>query len=361
MMRPFSSPGVGYVAAPSICNTNAGGSWAARGRLYKEASFHGPNQAGCNAGLAPACIGSHYAVRTSAIRQIGGIGPELAEDFTTSFLLNAQGWDGAFALDAEAHGEGPPTFSAMIVQEFQWSRSLTTVMLDLLPKKWTSLTWRLRARFSFALAHYSLLAIATLLGVAIIPIAAVSGTPWMEVNYVEFIIRWFGLSLPLFVITLILRHHRVLRPVDAKILAWETWLFCFTRWPYVALGVFAAVKEHIKPTQVTFKVTPKGDHGVHHLPTRLVAPYLAIAGLTGLAILERSGNRSVHGYVLLGLLETAIYLTVALLVIVLHAHETRQHAKVSWRRALPTVVTPSVLLLIVTAIFVASLTSVFHL
>jgi cellulose synthase/poly-beta-1,6-N-acetylglucosamine synthase-like glycosyltransferase len=116
--RLFTSPTVVYVAAPSICDTNASHSWAACGRLDKESSLHGPSQADCNDGFAPVRIGSHHAIRTPTIRQIGGIGSELAEDFTTAFLLNASRWEGAFALDAEAHSEGPPTFGALLVKSF---------------------------------------------------------------------------------------------------------------------------------------------------------------------------------------------------------------------------------------------------
>ena len=79
IVRPFSDPAIGYVSAPSVCDTNAAVSWAARGRLYREATFHGAFQLGHSDGWAPACIGSHYAVRTRALRDIGGIGPELAE------------------------------------------------------------------------------------------------------------------------------------------------------------------------------------------------------------------------------------------------------------------------------------------
>ena len=43
------------------------------------------------------CIGSHYAVRTRALREIGGLGPELAEDFSTSFLPSAGSAIGPFA------------------------------------------------------------------------------------------------------------------------------------------------------------------------------------------------------------------------------------------------------------------------
>ena len=61
VVRPFADPRVGYVAAPSVCDANAGRSWAARARLYTEATLHGPLQAGYAGGAAPLCIGSHYA------------------------------------------------------------------------------------------------------------------------------------------------------------------------------------------------------------------------------------------------------------------------------------------------------------
>ncbi len=62
--------------------------------MYREATFHGPFQLGYSDGYAPLCIGSHYAVRTAAIREIGGIGPELAEDFSTSYQAANWIWAG---------------------------------------------------------------------------------------------------------------------------------------------------------------------------------------------------------------------------------------------------------------------------
>ena len=106
ILAPFIDESVGYVAAPSICDANAHTSWAARARLNSEAMFHGPIQAGTNAGWVPICIGSHYAVRTKALKEIGGIGPELAEDYSTTVAMNAHGWRGVLAYDAVAHGDG---------------------------------------------------------------------------------------------------------------------------------------------------------------------------------------------------------------------------------------------------------------
>src|SRR5581483_7235588 len=107
MIEPFRDPAIGYGAAPSICDANADHSWAARARLYAEASLHGALQAGYSHRFAPLCIGSHYAVRTQALQEIGGLGPELAEDHSTTLLFNAHGWRGSFALNAIAHGDGP--------------------------------------------------------------------------------------------------------------------------------------------------------------------------------------------------------------------------------------------------------------
>src|ERR1700687_4305813 len=118
MLRGFADPKVGYVSAPSICDKNAEESWSARGRLYVEGLLHGPLQAGYTGGLAPLCIGSHYAVRTMALKEIGGLGPELAEDHSTSLIMNAHGWRGVHALNAIAHGAGPQTFADLATQEF---------------------------------------------------------------------------------------------------------------------------------------------------------------------------------------------------------------------------------------------------
>lgn len=79
--------------------------------------MHGPQGASRSAGALPCCIGSHYAVRTAALRHIGGIGPELDEDYSTSMIMTAHGWRGVFAIDAIASGDGPVTFEDAMRQE----------------------------------------------------------------------------------------------------------------------------------------------------------------------------------------------------------------------------------------------------
>ncbi|WP_225833527.1 glycosyltransferase [Streptomyces sp. NK08204] len=339
-VRPFADPAVGYVAAPSVCDANADASWAARGRLHREAAFHGPMQLGHTDGLAPLCIGSHYAVRTAALRDIGGLGPELAEDFSTTFLLNSAGWQGAFAIDAEAHGDGPLTFAAMVTQEFQWSRSLVVMLLGMLPRHLGRMPGRLRLRFAFALSYYPLLALTTTCGLLLPPVAAVTGIPWINVNYAAFLVHFWSMSAFLVLLTVLLRSRGLLRPADAPLLSWEGWLFGLTRWPYVAWGVVAAVVQRLRPKKIVFKVTPKIRDGMEPLPLRLMLPYLLITVVLSTAAVIGELTGPAVGYVFLCLLGSLSYGMVTLAVSALHARETARSAGVRVYRALRTVALP---------------------
>jgi cellulose synthase (UDP-forming) len=332
MVRPFTDPAIGYVAAPSLCDSNAAGSWVARGRLYAEASFHGALQLGHH-GLSPVCIGSHYAVRTAALKEIGGIGPELAEDFSTTFLLSSAGWQGAFAHQAEAHGEGPHTFAAMATQEFQWSRSLVTILLGLAPGHLSSMPWRLRARFVFALLYYPLFSVMTGLGLLLPPVAAVTGDGWLAVNYLEFLLRWCVVSSCLVAIHLVLRGRGLLRPRNPPVASWEHWMYVLAKWPFVARGVSAALLNRIRPRQIGFAVTPKQRAGLEALPTRLILPHAAIALLAVGSALIGENRTDAAGYVFLCLLSGTTYTIVTLAIVLRHAREVSLDAGVRLRHA----------------------------
>lgn len=326
MVRPFADEAIGYVSAPSVCDTNAAQSWSARGRLHREATFHGPAQLGHSAGMAPVCIGSHYAVRTRALREIGGVGPELAEDFSTSFLMNSAGWQGAFAIDAEAHGDGPLTFSAMLVQEFQWSRSVTVLASGLVLRHIGRMPLKLRLRFSYALIYYYLLAGTTVGGLALAPYAAVTGVPWVNVNYVEFLLRWWSISFWVLALVLLLRRRGLLRPHRAPIISWENNLYCLTRWPMIAWGVIAGLMLQIRPRALTLKVTPKGASGIEPFPMRLVMPYLLIVLIMSGASIYAESYTNAAGYVFLCLLCAVTYSVVSIVVPILHALECARAA-----------------------------------
>ncbi len=123
--------------------------------LYAEASLHGSLQAGYNNGWAPLCIGSHYAVRTASLEEDRRARSSLREDHSTT-LMNAGGWRGVHAVNAIAHGDGPATFADLVVQEFQWSRSLVTILLHTFSPACRPAAAELKFQFLFSQLWYPL-------------------------------------------------------------------------------------------------------------------------------------------------------------------------------------------------------------
>ncbi|MEJ7582727.1 MAG: glycosyltransferase [Acidimicrobiales bacterium] len=285
IVRPFADARIGYVSAPSICDANLSAGWTVRGRLYKEAALHGPVQAGCNAGWAPVCIGSHYAVRTVALQEVGGLGPELAEDYSTTLWLQSAGWDGVFAIDAEAHGDGPETLAAMLVQEMQWSRSLGLIFTRWAPKRFRTTPLRARIRLGFALTHYLAQAIFFAVGVALPCIAVVLHMGWGSNSLIGFYSHLWPSSLVLLVLTWLLRRQGVLRPRSAKLWSLDLLLFQIVRWPWTAWAFVYGMWLGIRARDPGFAVTPKGPQAQAGVSARLLVPTLALGILPASVVL----------------------------------------------------------------------------
>ncbi len=320
MLRPFADPAVGYVSAPSICDQNAGESWSARGRLYAEASMHGSLQVGFNHGLSPLCIGSHYAVRTKALKSIGGLGPELAEDHSTTLMMNAHGWRGIHALDAIAHGDGPRTFADLITQEFQWSRSLMMILLQYSPSLIKRLPPRLKIQFLFSQLWYSLFSLFMALMFVMPIIALVRGRTFVDVSYPDFLLHFVPQSVLLILFAYRWRSTRTFRPVNARILSWEMTLFLFARWPWALVGALAAIRDWATGSFVDFRVTPKGTSEVDPLPFRVLAPYALLSLASILPVLSVNAEES-SGFYIFATMNAAIYTLLLLVIIVQHARE----------------------------------------
>ncbi|MBC8641968.1 glycosyltransferase [Caballeronia sp. EK] len=321
MLRPFADPKVGYVSAPSICDRNANESWAARGRLYMEAALHGPLQAGHNGGLAPLCIGSHYAVRTSALHGIGGLGPELAEDHSTTLMMNAHGWRGVHALDALASGEGPRTFADMATQEYQWARSLTVILFRHASSSFRRLPWRLKGQFLFAQLWYPLFSLAMAGSVAMPIIALLTGRVWANVSYSEYLLHAAPVTASILLLMVWLKAKGFLRPHSATVVSWEGLAFLFARWPWSLLGVVSAIFDCVRGRESTFRVTPKTAVADPHAPTRVIAPYLWLSLMCGLPVLLVNDPSSARGFFVISIFNAVVYLAIAVTIVVAHARE----------------------------------------
>ena len=321
MLRPFADPEVGYVSAPSICDKNAAMSWAARGRLYAEASLHGAFQAGHTAGGAPLCIGSHYAVRTAALREIGGLGPELAEDHSTTMMFNAAGWRGVHALDAIAHGDGPNTFADLATQEFQWSRSLVTILLKYTPLYVGKLSPGLKFQFLFAQLWYPVYAF-TMATSFLLPIIALTfRTVFVNVSYPACLLHFYPMTVVLIALAYQWRSYGINRPRDAKVFSWEMIVFVFARWPWMLLGSAMALRDWLTGSFVDFRVTPKGAGGVGPPPVRAIAPYAALSLASSLPALLVADADHASGFYIFALANAVTYAAVFAVIVVQHCRE----------------------------------------
>ncbi|MDX3975772.1 MAG: glycosyltransferase [Shinella sp.] len=323
MVRPFADPAVGYVSAPSICDRNAHESWSARGRLYVEASMHGSLQAGYNGGMAPVCIGSHYAVRTAALKDIGGLGPELAEDHSTTLFMNAHGWRGVHALDAIAHGDGPRTFSDLVTQEFQWSRSLVMILLQYTPQLIGRLPLRLKVQFLFSQFWYPLYAFFLALTFLLPTIVLLYGQNFVSVTYPDFLLHFMPQSLMILIMAFWWRASGTFRPIDGKIFSWESMLFLLARWPWVLAGTFAAFRDWMTGSFVDFRVTPKGTSEVDPLPLRVLAPYilLVLVSISPVLFIEDAGQT--RGFYIFAIINTCFYIFLIFMIVHQHARENK--------------------------------------
>lgn len=327
MLRPFADPGVGYVSAPSICAANAAQSWAARTRMYTEAAFHGVFQSGYTGALAPMCIGSHYAVRTAALREVGGLGPELAEDHSTSMLMNAGGWRGVHAIDAIAYGDGPANLPDMVTQEFQWSRSLLTLLLSHTGHYVGRLPLRLKFLFVFCQLWYPLFALNMAL-MYFMPIVALGfDVRFADVTYPAFIGHAFPTVLVLTTFAFQLRHDGFFRPYRAKVIAWEKALFICIQWPWVLWGCIMAVRDRITGKFVAFRITPKGAAASSRLPARVLAVYVVLALGCILPVLLAQDVTQARGFHLLSIFNALLYTSIVLIIVVHHLREN----KIDWR------------------------------
>jgi cellulose synthase (UDP-forming) len=327
VVAPFADPRVGYVAAPSVCDSNAATSWSARGRLYAEAVLHGSTQAGSNADYAPSCFGSHYAVRTAALKQVGGLGPELAEDFTTTLMLSSYGWRGVFTPDAEAHGEGPDSVADCVTQEFQWARSMMRVLLTITPRYWRGLSFRGKVRLGGAQLWYPLHTV-VMLSMVLLPVwALVDHAPLMHVGVGAFFVHLVPLGVVLLVAVWILRAFGFLRPANAPVLSWEAVLFRLISWPWALIGCANALWGAVSGHEHGFRVTPKQAGGERPLPVRVIVPYLVLAAVSIIPVFLVRHPGAARGYYLWALLNGGTYVFASIAVVALHIAENRAHSR----------------------------------
>jgi cellulose synthase (UDP-forming) len=235
--------------------------------------------------------------------------------------MNAGGWRGVHAIDAIAHGEGPRTFADLVTQEFQWSRSLTTILLQYSPRYLPKLSPRLKFQFVFSQLWYPLFSIFMAIMFAMPVIALVGGVNFVNVSFPLFLLHVSPLSLIMIVIAYRLRASGSNRPSDAKVVSWEGLLFLLARWPWSLAGTIAALRDWATGSFVDFRVTPKGRDPAGPLSARVLAPYAAISLASALPALLIDNAGAARGFYAFAIYNAALYAILLLAVVAAHLRE----------------------------------------
>lgn len=119
----------------------------------------------------------------------------------------------------------------------------------------------------------------------LLPVAALmTGQVFVNVTYPDFLLHFTPISVVLTLFAFFWRATGTFRPHDAKLFGWEGLAFIFLRWPWSLAGSLAALRDYISGSFVDFRITPKGRQQQRSLPLRVIAPYIALAGLCAAAM-----------------------------------------------------------------------------
>ncbi len=235
--------------------------------------------------------------------------------------MNAGGWRGVHAVNAIAHGDGPTTFADLIVQEFQWSRSLMTILLQYSRHYVPKLPPRLRFQFLFSQLWYPLFSSFMALMFVLPAVALLRGNVLVNASYPAFLAHFLPASLIMIVFAFFWRGTGAFRPHDAKLFSWEAMVFLFLRWPWSLMGVLAAIRDTLRGNFVDFRITPKGTQAKPPLPLRVVAPYIVLAALSLFAMVLAPRENGAEGFFVFAAVNVAIYAGLSVFLLIRHAME----------------------------------------
>ena len=327
----FADPRVAYVAMPSI---NRAGSWISEARQTQEAWYYGPSQMSYSYSYMPMMTGSHYAVRTSALRSAGGIGPELDEDMTTTMMFAAAGFRGVYAGNAIAFGDGPETFDDAAKQEFQWAKSAVICYVRwrklIFPRTWTAMglgTWFrvfvVRTWYPLQLLWFVFL---WAFG-APLAVFATGGRGWCapgscHLSLLNLMLRLLPIAVCQWSLELLARRNDWLRARGTPFWSVDLVVYRVVRPVWISMGLVAGLLELAFGKVPSFGVTPKGREGV--LPLRVTACWPFMLLQTGYCAMLMTGTSAVS--------LPAMLLALMLALVLVHVWVVARHfASQKWR------------------------------
>lgn len=265
----FMDPEVSYIAMPNI---NKKGSWISNARQTHEAWYYGPSQLSYSYDSMPMCTGSHYAVRTSALKDVGGIGPELDEDMTTTMIMVSNGKRGVYAGNAIAFGEGPLSLEDAAKQEFQWGKSAVICFFRwrsvIFPKNNKMRPSELFRFYMIQIWYFFQLFFSLYAWFVIGP--TVFTNKWCSnetciLTFGSLIVYSAPIMISQIAYNIFMRRNDLLRPRDTPFVSIDLFVYRVLRPIWNGIGIVSGIIEMVFNVVPSFSVTRKGESSTEPL------------------------------------------------------------------------------------------------
>lgn len=169
MLGYFRDGDVAYVVGPQVYENV--GVPIARAAESQQFPFHSVIQRAANRYGVPMLVGTSYAIRLRALRQVGGFQDSVTEDLLTGLAIHAarnpltrRRWRSVYTPDVLAIGEGPSTAIDMANQQYRWSIGTINALLGEGWRKFLHLRPTAMLHYWLTLNFYPSMAIAWILG-----------------------------------------------------------------------------------------------------------------------------------------------------------------------------------------------------
>ena len=194
-----------------------------------------------------------------------------------------------------------------MTQELQWSRSLTVILLTVLPRQLRQLPLHLKAQFLFAELWYPAFALSMLAAFLMPLVALVTKAPLVDVSYVDFLLHAAPVTLVVIGIAVWVSANGWTRPQGAPVVSWEAAAFQLHQ---VAMGSNRLRNGHRRgdsPQAVSFRITPKTARRADVVSLRVLMPYILIVALSLGVVIGVDQPGCARGYYDFALVNSAIY------------------------------------------------------
>jgi cellulose synthase/poly-beta-1,6-N-acetylglucosamine synthase-like glycosyltransferase len=192
----FNDPDVAFAVGPQVYGNGVQGlaGLVVRWAESQASFFQSTIQRAGNASSSAMFVGTNYAVRMDALKQIGGFYPCITEDMATGLAIHASRnpktgnrWRSVYTPDVLAIGEGPAFWGPYFTQQWRWAAGSFDTWKKLVWKSIYKLSPRATFHYLLVLLFYPVAACTWLLAIVSSALYLTTGATAVDAPWGQFV------------------------------------------------------------------------------------------------------------------------------------------------------------------------------